>query len=255
MQFYPAPRSSLLFATGAIMLAVCVSPTAAHAQDVDGGVYITGRIGIALPSDFNLDGVQDPQAPSPGASGAPANVDVELDSDITFSGAIGYKIPTRFFGFIEPNLELEYNYTNVDVSGGSFNAGTQTFLGDVEVQTFTLNYQGDLVFSENQRVIPFLGSGIGIADVESNVRYFPGTATAPTFGVIESGTAFTYFSNIGVRFDVTDKISLDVRARYQRIDGVDLERRFVASGNDAFNADVSGDYETVNFLAGVRYRF
>lgn len=248
-------RLSLLVAIGIVpMIALAVS-TPAQAQEVDGGVYVTGRIGIALPSDFNLEGVQDPQAPSPGAAGAPANVGTQLDNDFIFSGAIGYRLPTRVFGFAQPSVELEYSSASPGVSGGSFNGGNQTFLGNVDVETFTLNYQSDLVFSDNQRITPFFGGGIGIANVDSNIQYFPAAASAPTFGVFESDTAFTYQSNAGLRFDLTDSIAIDARVRYQRVNGLDLERRFVANGNDAFNANVSGNYETVNLLAGVRFNF
>ena len=73
--------------------------------------------------------------------------------------------------------------------------------------------------------------------------------------MIADDTAFTYHTDAGVRFDLSDTIALDARIRYQRVDGLDLERRFVAGGNDAFNANVSGDFETVNLLAGVRFSF
>lgn len=255
MNFARSFRSPALLTSGLTVLAAAAIPAAVQAQDIDGGVYVTGRAGIALPSDFNLDGVQAPQAPSPGAAGAPANVQTQLGNDFTYAGAIGYKFPVRFLGLFEPSIELEHSRANPDVSGGSFNGGTQTFLGDVDVQSFTVNYQSDLILKDNQRLTPFWGGGIGIADVDSNIQYFPAAATAPTFGVISSDTAFTYQSNIGLRFDLTDTIAIDARARYQRVNGIDLERRFVANGNDAFNANVSGNYETVNFLAGLRYSF
>jgi opacity protein-like surface antigen len=253
-----APRLPILAAVGTTAIAAMAFPVAAQAQqsaDVDSGVYVTGRIGASLPSDFNLEGVQDPQAPSPGAAGAPANVDANLDSEVAFSGAIGYKLPTRIFNLFEPSIELEYSRTENDVSGGSFNGGNQTFGGEVEVQTFTVNYQSDIVWDDNQRVIPFIGGGIGIADVDSNVTYFPAAETSPTFVVTGSDTAFTLQSNAGVRFELTQNVSLDARVRYQQVNGIDLERRFIAGGNDAFNADVSGDYDSVNVLAGVRFSF
>lgn len=251
-------RLPMFAAAGATGLAALAFPVAAQAQqsaDVDSGVYVTGRIGTSLPSDFNLEGVQDPQTPSPGAAGAPANVDAGLDSEVAFSGAIGYKLPTRIFNLFEPSIELEYSYTQNDVSGGSFNGGNQTFGGDVEVQTFTINYQSDIVWGDNQRVIPFIGGGVGVADIDSNINYFPAAATAPTFAVTGSDTAFTLQSNAGVRFELTDNVAIDARVRYQQVNGINLERRFVAGGNDAFNADVSGDYDLVNLLAGIRFTF
>ena len=251
-------RVALTVAGGLSAMVAAAVPAAAQAQDraeVESGPYITGRIGIALPSDFDLEGVQAPQAPSPGAPGAPANVNTQLGNEVTFSGAVGYKLPARLFNLFEPSIELEYTNTSPDVSGGSFNGGNQSFDGNVKVETYTLNYQPDIVWKDDQRIIPFIGGGIGIAAVDSNVTYFPPTATAPTFGVIGEDEAFVYQSNAGLRFKINDQFSIDGRVRYQRVDGVDLERRFIAGGNDAFNADVSGDYETVNFLAGVRFSF
>lgn len=246
---------SLWLASAASAVVYMTAPAAAQAQDVDGGVYVTGRIGIALPSDFDVEGVQAPEGPSPGAPGAPASVSTQLDNEITFSGAIGYKLPVIILGVVQPSFELEYSYTDLDVDGGSFNDGDQTFSGDLEAQTFTLNYQGDFIFSEDQKLIPFLGGGIGIADIDSDIQYFPASASAPIFGVIEDDSAFVYQFDAGVRFELSDAISLDARARYQRVDGVDLERRFIGGGNNAFNAEVTGDFETVNFTAGIRYTF
>lgn len=259
MLFTPAHRRAILALSGSLTALCAVAmPAAAQAQDnadVEGGFYVTARGGVALPSDFNLEGVQAPEAPSPGMAGAPAAVQTGLDEEFAYAGAIGYRIPSRFLGIFQPSIELEYSRANPGVSGGSFNGGNQTFLGDVEVQSFTINYQSDLIFSDNQIVTPFLGSGIGVADVESNIQYFPASATAPTFAVVGSDTAFTYQTNVGLRLDLSDAIALDARVRYQRVNGVDLERRFVANGNDAFNAGVSGNYETVNILAGLRFSF
>jgi len=253
----------LILAGGFATAAFFVMPQAAFAQSegdaasgqLDSGVYATLRVGATLPSDISLSGTQDPQAPSPGTAGAPANVEAGLDSALTVSGAIGYQFDKRVFGLFQPSLELEYKYANPNVSGGNFNGGNQTFQGDVEVHSFFINYQSDIIWSDNQRVVPFIGSGIGITQFDSNIQYFPATQTAPTFGVVSNDTAFTYQSNAGIRFNLSDTISLDTRVRYQRVNGLDLERRFIAGNNDAFNANVSGDYETVDVVAGLRVRF
>ncbi|WP_298302018.1 outer membrane beta-barrel protein [uncultured Erythrobacter sp.] len=253
MTFTSSHRIALTLVSGAG--AIVLPMTSAAAQEVDGGVYVRGGVGITLPSDFDLDGIQAPEGLSPGVAGAPANVDIDLDSDVTLSGAIGYQLPTVLFGAIQPSFELEYTYASPGVDGGSFNGGDQTFGGEVDVQTFTVNYQADIIHSDNQRLTPFFGGGIGIADVDSSVAYFPATATAPTFTVADDDTAFVYQGDIGLRYDVTDAIALDARARYQRVDGVDLERRFIGGGANDFSSDLSGDYETVSFVAGVRYNF
>ncbi|GAA4052612.1 outer membrane protein [Parerythrobacter jejuensis] len=251
---------SLLLATGAAILL----PTAAFAQDggderfePEGGFYVTLNAGVTSPSDETFEGIQAPVAPSPGVAGAPANVAVGFDDDFTFAGAVGYQIPKRLFGVFQPSVELEYSYASPDVSGGAFNGGNQTFEGDIDVNTFTINYRSELRLKDDQRVVPFWGGGIGIADVDANVGYFPnnGVANAPTFGVQGSDTGLVLHSNAGVSFRLTDKIDLEARVRYQRVSGLDFERTFVAGGNSAFNADVSGRYETVSGLAGLRFRF
>jgi len=184
-------------------------------------------------------------------------VEAEYDSGVQLSGAVGYRIPTRIFGLFQPSVEVEYNYASPSISGGSFNGGDQIFSGDVDINTFSLNYQSDIRWKNDQKIIPFWGGGIGIADVDANIQYFPnnGIATAPTFAVQGSDTGFSLQSNIGVRVELTDNIDLQARARYQRVTGLDFERTFVAAGNSAFNADVGGRYEAVSFLAGLRYNF
>lgn len=250
-------------ATGSLtMITILLYTAPAAAQDREefkakGGLYISAAAGISLPNDGEFNGIQAPILPSPGMPGAPANIVVDYGSDFTAQGAIGYRIPRRFFGLFQPSIELEYNSVSASVSGGAFNAGNQSFGGDFDVDSYSLNYQSDIRWSNGQRVIPFLGGGVGIADVESNIRYFPnnGVATSPTFGVLGSETAVTLQSNAGLRFVLTDRIELQARVRYQRIRGLDFERRFIAGGNNAFNSSVTGRFESFNFFGGLQYNF
>lgn len=240
-------------------LAILASPAAAQSadEDVEGGVYVTVQAGVTTPSDELFQGVQAPAAGSPGVAGAPAQPLVEYGEGFTGSVALGYQFPTRVLGVIQPSIETEYSYAEADVTGGSFNGGNQTFGGDIETHSFLLNAQADFVFSDDQRVVPFIGGGIGVTDVESFATYFPnnGVATAPTFAVTDGGTGFTYQGNAGLRFDLTDTFSVQGAVRYQNVSGLDFERTFIGGGAEVFNADLEGDYETVSFLAGVRYRF
>ena len=234
-------------------------PAAAQSagDEVDGGVYVSVQAGVTSPSDEIFTGVQNPDVGSPGAAGAPAEVAVGYNEGFTGAVAIGYQFPSRFLGLFQPSLEVEYAYGEADVSEGSFNGGDQTFGGNIETNSFTINYQSEIRWSNNQVVVPFFGSGIGVTDVESNATYFPnnGIATAPTFAVTEGGTAFLYQTNAGLRFELTDTLSLQGRVRYQNVSGLDFERTFVGGGADIFNSELDGGYETVSFLGGVRLRF
>ncbi len=257
MIFSSTPRTlAFLLALPAIAFA---APAAAQSDNFtpEGGVYVSLQAGVTSPSDETFTGVQDPQGASPGVAGAPASVDVQSDEGFVGTVAVGYRIPKRIFGLFQPSVEVEYSYAEADVSGGSFNGGNQTFGGSAEVNTFSINYQSDIRWSDNQKVIPFWGGGIGVAEVEPGVNYFPnnGVATAPTFAITGSDTGLSLQSNIGVQFVLSDNIELQTRVRYQRVSGLDFERTFVGGGANAFNADLDGRFETVSLLAGVRYRF
>lgn len=254
-------RKTPLLATLSLAAIASVLPQTAYAQDsefeLESGVYASASVGVTSPSDETFEGVQAPTGTSPGMAGAPASIAAEFDEGFTFAGAVGYKIPTRVFGIFQPSVELEYSNASSDVSGGAFNGGNQTFGGDIDVNTFTLNYRSELRLKEKQTVVPFWGGGIGIADVSSNVTYFPnnGTANAPTFAVQGSDTALVLHSNVGASIRLNDNIDLEGRVRYQRTSDLDLERRFVADNSGSVNADVSGSYETVSGLLGLRFRF
>jgi len=255
-------RSGLL-ALSVIVAGVSMTPVAFAQDDVaekeafepKGGVYVTALGGVSLPSDAEYSGVQQPAAGVPGAAGAPANVNAELSSGAFVSGAIGYRIPKHVFGLFQPSVEIEVNYTDFDVNGGDFNGGNQTFSGDQNALTVTANYQNDLRWSNNQKVIPFWGGGIGFTRVDNNIAYFPnnGVLTSPNFAVRGSDTGFNLQSNAGLTFILSDKVELVTRVRYQRVTGLDFERRFIA--NDGFSADVDGRFENVTLAAGLRYRF
>lgn len=243
-------------------VAALAAASPAFAQDTkefepEGGAYISVLAGVTSPTDSDFSGVQDPQGNAPGVAGAPADVRVEFEDTFQGAVAVGYRLPKHVFGIFQPSLELEYSRSTPDVDGGAFNGGNQTFAGDFEVNTYAVNYQSDIRWSNNQRVIPFLGGGIGIADVDANATYFPnnGVATAPTFAVRDSDTALYLQSNAGVTFVLNENFDLNTRVRYQRIDGLDLDRRFIAGGANDLNAQLEGDYETVSLLAGIRFRF
>ena len=83
--------SSLMATAG--LLVVTASPAHAGIFDTtpaDGaGPYVSGFVGIALPSDSEFEGTQNPDVDVPGAAGASAVVESDLDSDVYFGGAIG----------------------------------------------------------------------------------------------------------------------------------------------------------------------
>jgi len=136
------------------------------------GVYVSGFIGVAAPFDADFDGTQDPAVGVPGAAGAPASIGANLETDVFFGGAVGGRLPFKFLNTFQPRLELEVSHFSSDVSSGEFNGGDQSFSGD-QSQTFILiNSFNEIRWKENQRIVPYLGGGLGLGIIDSDIQYF-----------------------------------------------------------------------------------
>ncbi len=245
----------------AVLPAVLLAPSA-HAGIFDydpapGGFYASGFVGISLPSDADFEGVQAPAAGVPGVAGAPANVEADLDSDVYFGGAIGAKLPFKYWKYFHPRLELEVSHTSNDVASGNFNGGNQTFSGDQSVTYYLINNSSDIIWKENQKIVPYFGGGIGIADFDSDIQYFPnnGAFTSPNFAVRNSDSGFATVSTLGATLKTSNKLDFYVEGRYIKTYGIDAERTFIANGANGFNASVDDDPDGFTFTVGSRLNF
>ena len=241
--------------------AIFMSSTA-HAGIFDtepakGSFYLSGFVGIAFQSDADFEGVQNPGPGVPGMAGAPANAQADFDSDIAFGGAAGVRLPFKYLKYFQPRLEVEVSHFEGDVSGGNFNGGNQVFSGDQSFTFLLINNNSDIIWQENQRFVPYIGGGIGLADVNNNILYFPdnGNFTAPTFGVIGSEIAFATTGNVGLTLKASEKLDIYTEARYYKVYGVDAERRFIANGNNGFSASVDDDPDGITISLGARINF
>ncbi len=224
-------------------------------EPAESGFYVSGFVGGGFPSNASFDGVQDPVAGIPGAAGAPAEIDADFGTDVFFGGSVGAKLPFKYWKYFHPRLEAEVSFVENDVDGGSFNGGTQTFQGSQETLFATINNYSDIIWSENQRLVPYFGGGIGFGIVDNNIEYFPATATAPTFAVTGEDTGLATFSALGLTAKVSDQIELYTEGRFYQIFGIDAERRFVANGNDAFSAAVDDRPDGFTLTVGTRVHF
>lgn len=250
-------RKSLLAAT---IIPFFASTAHAGIFDFDpakGNVYVSGFVGLSLPSDADFTGTQAPAVGVPGAAGALADIQADLDSDAYFGGAIGARLPFKYWKYFQPRLEAEISYTKSDVSSGSFNGGDQIFTGDQSVTYFLINNSSEIIWNENQKIVPYFGGGIGIADYNSDIQYFPnnGVATEPTFAVQNSDSGFTTVSTLGATFKANEKFDLYVEGRYLKTYGIDAERTFIADGASGFNAEVDDDPDGFSLTVGTRLNF
>ena len=221
----------------------------------EGGYYISGFGGAALPFDADFDGVQDPVAGIPGVAGAPAEIEADFNTAAHFGGRVGTKLPFKYWKYFQPRLELEVSTFEADVESGSFNGGTQTFSGDQSTTLFLINNNSDWIWSDDQKIIPYFGGGIGVAKVDSDIQYFPAAASAPTFAVQGDDIGLATISTLGLTFKATETLDVFTEARYLKTYGIDAERTFIAGGASSFNADVDDDPDGITITGGVRVNF
>lgn len=221
----------------------------------ESGLYFSGFIGAGFPGDVELRGTQTPEAGAPGVAGAPANIQAEFDSDSTLGIALGYKTPWEFFGIFHTRLELGYSTLETDVSGGSFNNGNQPFSGDASVDFFLINNYSDIIWDDNQTIIPFIGGGLGIANIETNIRYAGGGATSPNFIATgeDTGLAGTFAG--GLTWLTGSEWEVYGEARYYQVRDLEFDRRFIGGGADLLNARVEDDFDGTSLTVGARYKF
>ena len=250
---------SLRGAALTLMSSVLLTSTA-HAgifdlDPAEGGFYVSGFVGAAFPFDASFDGTQDPAEGVPGAAGADADIDADFDTTVHFGGRVGAKLPFKYWKYFQPRLELEISHFDSDVSDGSFNGGAQTFSGDQSTTLYLINNNSDWQWRDDQRIIPYFGGGLGIATVDTDIQYFPGTATAPTFAVQGDDTGFATISTLGLTFKATETFDVYTEARYLKTYGIDAERTFIANGASGFSADVDDDPDGITLTVGARINF
>lgn len=254
MQFFSNIGRKLLSALA--LSAIAVAPAQAGLFDFDpapSGAYVSGFGGISFGTTPLFEGVQDPVAGAPGAAGDPANILLDLGSDRTFGGAIGYQLPFKYWSIFHPRLEIEAASFRQGVDGGSFNGGTQTFSGQVRGTSILLNNYSDIVWREDQVIVPYIGGGIGVVFFEADVVYF-GPPTAP--GLFNEDTALYGTFAAGLSWRFSPSLDLYTEARVSRATNVQLERSFSdVGGQNLFSADVTDSINNVSVIGGVRFRF
>jgi len=259
-------RKPVMIRLSSILTAIAftsISVVPAHAGIFDrtptdgAGFYVSGFVGVAVPFDTDFDGTQNPAASVPGVAGTAASIDADLDSDVYFGGAVGGRLPFKFFKTFQPRWELEVSHFESDISSGEFNSGDQTFSGNQSQSFILINSFNEIRWTENQTIVPYFGGGFGLGIIDTDIQYFPnnGAFTAPNFAVQGQDTAFATASTIGVTLNATEKFDVFTEAKYLKTYGVDAERRFIDNGADGFSADVDDDPDGLTFTVGTRVKF
>ncbi|WP_306252569.1 OmpA family protein [Parvularcula sp. IMCC14364] len=247
-------KLALLAAAGSLALG-----SVAHAGD--GSWYTALGAGYTFSNDEND---FESNTAIPGSSGTPGsatfgfNTDYDLDEALNLYGAIGKKLSNGH------RAEVEFATRTQTVD--SFAAPTPGFggipsdgdLGDVTVNTLMFNVYKDLDFSIGSRVNPYIGAGIGLARMRSEVNNVNVTGgalaqstTDPYTVVVADGdNAVAYQAMAGLVFDLAENLDFDVRYKYLLTGEFDYDG-FVNGPLTSLDSE----FEANELTAGFRWTF
>lgn len=193
----------------ALFAALLIAPTAASAQfyfGIHGGVNV----------------LQDSQWDNAGGSSAPV-ADVEYKAGGTVGGVVGFRFPVGRRNHIEVEGEVTYRSNELDSYTDWWTGFDIPVTGKVNSTAYMANFWFN--FGTGSRWTPYVGGGLGVADVETS-----GVVLGSTAFQDDSDTVWAGQLGGGVAFGITPNLSLtmDYRAfateqpRFSNL-GVDAE--------------------------------
>lgn len=202
-------------------LAVLLSANMASA-----GWYVSGGVGYSEVDDQT-------------STGPNRLVNADYDSDVSFSGAVGYAFSDSY------RAEVELTFRENDVDQLSFNNVPRNARGDISSTSLFVNAYYD--FSNvHEQFVPYIGAGIGLTDVDMDVQY-----GAANFNGDDTVLAFQAIA--GANYHINDELSLYADVRYQITDDPELNR--FGGPAPAANVELDSEYDTYNINVGIRYNF
>lgn len=223
-------------AAGVIMATAASAVTAAEEEK---GFYIGGN---AFYTDvFDADGkLSTPGAGSPldaipvlgpilggllggGGAAASANIETSFDEDFGYGLVFGYKYASPWRGELEYRMG-ENDIDSFDTAVGDFDGG-----GTLETESLMANFWYD--FSQGERLRPYVGFGVGMANYE--------------LGDADDDVVIGQLG-AGVNFHLSPRLVLDAGYRYAMADDPELKYD---------NAKLETEYEAQSLMLGLRYNF
>jgi len=152
------------------------------------------------------------------------------EAEITFD--TGFGITAAIGNAYENGLrgEVEFGYRTSDVDDFDSDLGSDSNNGDIS--TISLMVNGYYDFMPKETICPFIGAGIGYANVEGDFDELGS----------EDDNVFAYQVAVGVAFVINPQMKIDVQYRYFDTDDGDFD-------------DLEVEYGTHNAMLGVRYSF
>ncbi len=199
----------------------------------DEGFYAGANIGFNFQQDQNSTGNPN------------RDLDLDFDNGGFYAGQIGYKFKENHIGRIRTEFELSYRENDVDDI--VFNNNSVVGGGDQDVLAGLANVYYDFT-SVHNKLTPFVGAGIGFANIDSNVSYNNGNAT-----LNDDDNVFAYQAIIGADYKINDQLSIVSDARYFALEDPELTR--FGGPPPAQFTDLDSEYDSFVISTGLRYNF
>jgi len=181
------------------------------------GPYFAARLGVCFLDDAKLS-----------EEGVPFTIDTEFDTGVVIEGAVGYD-----FGMFRVEGEIGYRKNDIDkfsALGISLSAD-----GDIDALSFMAN--GYLDFENQTAFTPYIGAGIGYAEVSANDLSVAGIDIGS-----EDDSVFAYQFGVGVGYSATESLIVEIAYKYFATSDPDFE-------------DTEAEYDSHNISIGIRYAF
>ncbi len=174
-------------------------------------------------------------------------VDTGFSTGFTFGGALGYKWNDIDLAGFTPRTEIEVNYSENNVSSLNFSGNGPGFENVFEgSQASSVSILGNIFIDGPELldtgIVPYVGGGVGLAITNHNVFYNAGLNLND-----DGDTSFTWHVTGGVKYPLTDSVSLFTDVGFRQIVNASSERRFDAlpiagGGGGLFEDDINSVY-------------
>jgi outer membrane protein OmpA-like peptidoglycan-associated protein len=203
-----------------IALAAALSSSAyADSMATHKGLYVSGALGANWLEDSDVSDLVVPF------------VDVEFDTGYVGAIAVGYGLGNG----LRIEGELAHRRNDIDaINVFGVDAGS----GDVNTSSLMLNLVYDI--NLNSKMVPYLGVGIGFANIDVDGGVGP-------FTTDDNDNVFAYQGIAGIAYHLQHQLDLFLDYRYFRTEDPDFDVSFLGSA--------SIDYESHSVMLGLRYRF
>ncbi len=174
-------------------------------------------------------------------------VNSQFDEDLATGLAIGYQYDSGL-RFEAEYLTTENDAESIVFNGNTFNNIGTNIVGGIE--TSSLFFNAIHHFNTGERIMPYIGAGLGYTKVESDLAYNPNLSAS----IRDDDKTFSYQLLLGLDVAFTDNLKSFVEYRYVDAGDVDLSRTGGSPGGIQTTTQ-NGNITFDSFGVGLRYHF